>query len=149
MLRISKIADYGTKVLLAMVAQPSQIYSSAELAESTHVSPPTVSKLLKLLAKGGILTSQRGSQGGYQLARPADSINLAEVVSILDGEIAMTECDKQMGCCEMEADCNVKDNWLVISSVIHDVLQNISLQQMMQPIVPNELPVKFYKRVPL
>lgn len=147
MLCISKITDYGTKVLLAMVEKPTYLYSSVELAECTHVGQPTVRKILKLLTKGGVLTSQRGSQGGYQLARDASSISLAEVVSILDGEIAMTECDKHMGCCELEADCSVKDNWSVISSVIHDVLQNISLQQMMQPILPQELPVKFYKRV--
>ena len=146
MLRISKIADYGTKVLLAMVEKPTYLYSSAELAECTHVNQPTVSKILKLLTKGGVLTSKQGSQGGYQLARDADNINLAEVVGILDGEIAMTECDKHMGCCDMEADCSVKDNWSVISSVIHDVLQNISLQQMLQPILPKEIPVKFYKR---
>jgi FeS assembly SUF system regulator len=145
MLRISKLADYGTKVALAMVEDPERLYAASELAVATKVSLPMVSKILKQLAKHGILKSQRGSQGGYQFARPVAEISLADIVRILDGEIAMTECEQHMGCCEMESHCNVKDNWSVISQVIYDVLQNITLQQMHQPMLARDIPIKFYK----
>jgi FeS assembly SUF system regulator len=145
MIRISKIADYGTKMLLAMHALPEHMFSAAELAEKTQVSQPTVSKVLKLLTKAGLLSSQQGSQGGYLLAKSADDISLADIVNILDGEIAMTECEKAQGSCAIEADCEVKDNWMTISKVIANVLQNISLQQMCRPLNRNEIPLTFYK----
>lgn len=132
--------------MLAMVENPEGLYTATDLAKSTHVRLPTVSKILKLLTKGGLLTSQRGSQGGYQLAMPAHEISLAKIVSVLDGEIAMTDCEKNMGCCEIEADCQVKSNWSVVSHVIEDVLKNISLQQMFEPLVAKDIPVTFYKR---
>ena len=148
MLRISKIADYGTKVMLAMAERPNYLCAATELAEVTHISLPTVSKILKILLKGKLLTSQRGSQGGYQLAKTADAITLAQIVRVLDGDIAMTECEQEMGCCQIEDSCNVKGNWSVISHIIVDVLQNISLAQMSKPIKSLDIPVKFYQRVP-
>lgn len=146
MIRISKIADYGTKMLLAMHAVPEHLFSAAELADKTQISQPTVSKVLKLLTKAGLLISQQGSQGGYRLAKAAEDISLADIVNILDGDIAMTECDKGQGCCAIEADCEVKDNWMMISKVIQNVLQSISLQQMCRPLNTNEIPLTFYKR---
>lgn len=148
MLRISKIADYGTKIMLAMAESPHyRLCAATELAESTHISLPTVSKILKLLLKGDLLISQRGSQGGYQLARTPEEITLAQIVSVLDGEIAMTECEQQMGCCQIEDNCNVKGNWAIISNIIVDVLRNISLAQMSKPIQKDDIPLKFYQRV--
>lgn len=147
MIRISKLADYGTKLMLAMAEQPEKLHKASELAHTTKVTSPTVSKLLKLLSKAGLLTSQQGSQGGYQLQRAASDINLAEIVAVLDGDIAMTQCNSNIGCCELEADCNVKGNWSVISRVVDDVLRNISLQQMLKPIDTNEIELKFFKRV--
>lgn len=146
MLRISKIADYGTKIMLAMAESQHRLYAATELAELTHISLPTVSKVLKLLLKGNLLISQRGSQGGYQLAKAPQEITLAQIVRILDGDIAMTECEQRIGCCQIEDSCNVKDNWSVISNIIVDVLQNISLAQMSKPIQSNDIPLKFYQR---
>lgn len=143
MLRLSKIADYGTKIMLAVSVKPNCWCAASSLAVETKVSLPMVIKVLKMLSKGGLLVSQLGSQGGYRLARSADSINLAEIVRVLDGDIAMTECQQQQGCCQIEAHCNVKDNWLVISHVIINVLQNISLAQMSQPIRAAQIPLTF------
>ena len=140
MLRLSKIADYGTKIMLAVAAKPNSWSAASSLATETKVSLPMVIKVLKMLSKGNLLISQRGSQGGYRLARSADIINLAEIVKVLDGDIAMTECQQQQGCCQIEAYCNVKGNWLVISHVIINVLQNISLAQMSQPIQATKFP---------
>jgi DNA-binding IscR family transcriptional regulator len=57
----------------------------------------------------------------------------------------MTECEQATGCCEIAEDCNVKENWSVISQVIAGVLKNISLQQMAAPLTGSEVPLKFYK----
>jgi FeS assembly SUF system regulator len=133
--------------MLEMVLQPDALHTASGLAEKTRLSLPTVSKILKILTKGKLLNSQRGSQGGYQLALAAQDISLAQIVAVLDGEISMTECKQHPGCCEVETNCNVKENWSVISQVIQDVLQNVSLQQMCKPISAAEVPLKFFKRV--
>ena len=71
MIRLSRLADYSIVILTAMSGQGEPIFSAQVLAEKTNISLPTVSKILKLLSKAGLLMSTRGSRGGYQLARPA------------------------------------------------------------------------------
>ncbi len=71
MLRISKLTDYGTVILACLAGAPDQRLTATEVAERTRLGLPTVSKLLKNFHRAGLLTSTRGSRGGYQLARPA------------------------------------------------------------------------------
>ena len=68
MLRISKLTDYGTVILACLASQADRQWTAAEVAERTRVGLPTVSKLLKKLQRSGLVTSTRGSHGGYKLA---------------------------------------------------------------------------------
>ena len=134
MLKISKLADYGTSLLLLIAQDSSAVYTAKQLAEESKLALPTVSKILKILAKGKLLVSLRGSQGGYQLAVPAEQINLAQIVRLFDGEIGMTDCQHHRSACEIEAFCATKNNWSVITRAVFSVLQSISLEQMLKPI---------------
>lgn len=142
MLRISKLADYGTKVLLVMVEQSDKRFTATELAASSKLPLPTVSKILKLLAKAKLLMSTRGSHGGYKLAYLPDQISLAQIVNAVDGAIAMASCE-QSGCCDFDGDCELKGNWSVVSQAVTAVLQSISLQQMSQPMQTRDIPIQF------
>jgi FeS assembly SUF system regulator len=147
MLKISKLADYGTTLLLIMAEHPEQIYTASQLSEITSISIHTVSKLLKLLLKKKLLVSQRGSQGGYHLNKPPQNISMAEIVTALDGDIAMTECVNHVGTCTVEKKCGLKNHWSMISRSIENILKEISLQSMLAPMNYQESPVKFYKKV--
>ncbi len=68
MLRISKLTDYGTVLLAHLAANPADVCSAADVASATGIALPTVSKLLKSLARAGLVTSTRGANGGYRLA---------------------------------------------------------------------------------
>ena len=81
MLRISKLTDYGTVLLAHLAANQASVCSAAEVAEATGVALPTVSKLLKLLARAGLVTSTRGSNGGYRLSRGPHEISAADVIA--------------------------------------------------------------------
>ncbi len=77
MLRISKLTDYGTVILACLATPPERRHTAAEVAERTRLALPTVSKLLKSFHRAGLVTSVRGSHGGYQLSRPAAEISAA------------------------------------------------------------------------
>lgn len=149
MLRLSKMADYGTVVLTAMVREPDRSRSAAEIAATVRVPVPTVSKILKILARGGLVTSLRGAKGGYLLSRPADRISMAEIIHVMDGPIGMTECSVTPGLCIQETGCAVRANWQRINTAVIGVLQGITLDQMVQPVanaMPNATTV--LKRAP-
>ena len=91
MLRVSKLADYGT-IIMVYLASTQFPCSAREIARNTHLSLPTVSKLLKRLTKVGLLFSVRGANGGYELGKSAQDISLAEVIYAIDVPKGLTEC---------------------------------------------------------
>lgn len=134
MLRISKLTDYGTLILTHMARDPARVFSAAGLADALGLGVPTVSKVLKTLGRGALVTSQRGAQGGYSLARPPQQISVAEIIDALEEHpFGLTECSASSGLCNMEDGCRIRDNWLRINKVVRHALQDVSVADMIQP----------------
>lgn len=133
MLRISKMTDYA---ILAMVelARSGGKLSAQRLAERVGVETPTVSKVLKLLAHSGLVTSSRGAMGGYRVARDVGDINVAQIIAAIEGPIAMTECSVEEGLCSVEHNCSMRSNWQRISVAVSKALQRVSLAEMTTPM---------------
>lgn len=134
MLRISKLADYGTMVLAHLAQHPDQSHNAKSIAGKTRLQLPTVSKILKILAQQSLVTSQRGVLGGYRLAQPASQISLAQIIQAMDGGIALTTCGHGTGLCHVQDVCTIQHNWLVISQSIHDALSAVSLADVLKPL---------------
>ncbi len=139
MLRISKLTDYGTVVMAYLASHPDQGHAAKEISEQTHIALPTVSKLLKLLAKSGLLVAQRGAKGGYSLAMPATDISLSQIINALEGDIALTACSHSNGSCAVEKQCALRSNWRTITDVLRETLSEISLVQIINPIAPSQI----------
>ncbi len=111
MVILSKLADYGVIVVTHLAeTAPAQV-NAVHLAAETRLPPATVAKVLKLLAKAGIVSALRGAAGGYRLARPAREISVAEVVGAIDGAVALTECAHAAGPCERLDFCSTRPHW--------------------------------------
>ena len=130
MIRLSRVADYGI-VLMTELARLGTSRATPELAERTRIAQPMAGKILKALAREGLLQSQRGAKGGYQLARPASLITVAEVIEALDGPIALTACvEHGSGECGIEAICPARSNWHRINAAMREALDGISIAEM-------------------
>ena len=134
MLRISKLADYGTVIMNYLALHPEGVFSAAQIAQHTHVTAPTVSKLLKLLLEAGLVYSVRGAEGGYRLSSPAEEISLIQVISAIDGSPNLTECCTPSSLCAQEAVCGVKSNWQAINHFIMNLLEGLSIADMARPL---------------
>lgn len=134
MFKLGKLTDYGTVVMTALAARPDALRNAHDLAAETHVAAPTVSKLLKQLVKSGLIESIRGAHGGYRLARKPEQITVADVVSALEGPIALTQCAVHDGGCSIESHCGVRGNWRLINTAIRQALESVTLAQMAEPM---------------
>jgi len=138
MLRVSKLTDYATVVMTVLAGLVASrgvdaVISAQDLAEHAHLELPTVSKLLKQLAHANLVVSFRGVNGGYRLARAAERITVAEVVTAREGRIGMTECSAQAGLCGHEPHCGVRVNWQRINQAIAQALSGVTLADMVKP----------------
>ena len=135
MLRMSKLADYGTVVMTYLAQEPERVQSALEISSAVGLELPTVSKLLKMLSHGKLLVSQRGSKGGYMLARNPRGISLAEIIDAIEGyPMGLTECSSVHGLCTRESSCSVRTNWQRISQVIRDTLRQVTLADLARPL---------------
>jgi len=129
------MADYGVILMVQLARMPVQVTTAADLADSTALPAPTVSKLLKHLARAGLLDSHRGPTGGYAIARRPSEITVADIVSAVEGPIALTECMTSEGAvCEIEALCPTRTNWRQINDALVEALDNVSLADMAKPV---------------
>lgn len=135
MLRISKMADYGTIILTAMAKEPERTQSAAEIVSLTGLPVPSVSKLLKRFVREGLVLSLRGAKGGYKLSRSPAEISTAQILQAIDGPIGVTECSAHPGSCHHEVGCQVRANWQVVNRAMLGALEQITLKQMTQPLV--------------
>jgi FeS assembly SUF system regulator len=139
MLRISRLTDYGTMILVHLAARPDYVCSASDVAAHTRLALPTVQKLLKLLARGDLVRSVRGAEGGYALARPASTISAAAILAVLEGPLGLTECSTDAHQCEHEAGCQVSSGWQKLDRAIRRALDDISLADLAEP--PREFPM--------
>ncbi len=132
------MTDYGVVILSCFVAgTPSSVWKATKIANCTLLPLPTVSKILKLLAKGGVLESHRGVQGGYSMSRYADEITVADIVRSIDGPVALTECvdveDDESGC-SVESLCPMRGGWDALNQRVNSVLESVSLREIAAPV---------------
>ena len=80
------------------------------------------------LAAAGLLTSARGTGGGFRLARDPAAISLAEIIEAVEGPIAMTSCvEHGRHDCALEADCRVRPHWTAVNGAVKGALGGVSL----------------------
>lgn len=142
MLRMSKLTDYGTVVMTFLARESDRLHAASEIAGQIQVAAPTVSKILKILAREGLVVSHRGAKGGYSLARAAGEISMVEIIDALEGPVGLTECGSSPGLCEQESSCSVRANWQRINVAVRQALAGVTLAEMAQPTYVVRPPVK-------
>ena len=144
MLRLSKLADYAV-VVLVRLARGESVQTSPGIAAVTGLPEPTVAKVLKALAAGGLVGSQRGARGGYRLTRPLASIQVADVIAAIDGPVHLTACvEGSRSSCEAEHVCSCRGGWDQVNDVVMQALATISIADIAihrvrsEPVTPAE-----------
>lgn len=134
MFKISRLTDYGVVILRYLAENSSGAAEPRSARDLAHVSGlplPTVSKLLKLMAKHKLVNAKRGALGGYELSETTASISLLRLIEIFEGPPAMTSCmSERMHKCQIDSFCPQKGNWQMVHLKIAQVLHEISLDEL-------------------
>ena len=133
-MRLTSLADYAVVMMAAAARHGGDARLSASLlAGETGVPLPTAQKLMGRLASAGLLSSARGTGGGFRLAREAAGISLADIIEAVEGPIAMTTCvDDKRSDCALEGNCLVKPHLGAVNGVVRGALQGVSLATLAQ-----------------
>lgn len=145
MLKLSKKADYALLALQYMASvqygelSNARVVNTKEIAEEHHIPVELLAKVLQTLAKHDIIESQNGPKGGYVLARDPKSITIAQVLESIEGPLGITDCyhDKEHAPCEQLDRCNIRTPLYRVQESIHQLLNSMSIEDMMigQPLI--------------
>jgi len=142
MIRLSRLTDYAVALLSLMGKGDSALlWAAPDVTQQSGLPLPTVSKILKLLAKSGLVTAHRGAAGGYRLARPVAQISIADVIEAMDGPIALTDCSEGSAhvSCNVENICPMSQGWNKVNRAVRLTLSNMSLAELSAPARPLEI----------
>ena len=89
-------------------------------------------QLLGNLRRAGLVTTVRGAQGGYQLAKAPEAITVGDIIDATEGPLSISECISDEGCCHRSGECRTRRVWEYLSNSINGLLQSISLRDMLE-----------------
>ena len=131
MIKLNRMTDYGVMITVHVCRGGNNISTAPSLSLTTGLPLPTVSKILKKLAKKQIITSHRGVNGGYSRRRPLSQISVAEMIEALDGPVVLTACvEGAEDSCNVESLCPVSGGWNRVNKAIRNTLEEISLEEL-------------------
>jgi Rrf2 family protein len=125
-MRISAKVDYAIRAMAELAAAPGLV-TAEQLASAQSIPPKFLESILSQLRSSGLVSSQRGSAGGYQLARPANEISIADVIRELEGPIATVRGVRPDELEYQGSAAGLRDVWLELRTQIRAVLEHTTL----------------------
>jgi Rrf2 family protein len=130
-MRITRTADYGVRLMTRLAIEPlGTRMTVAALAKDCQSTVAFTGKILQRLVAARLLVSHRGFDGGFELARAADSITLLDIVTALDGQLCINDCMPSGVGCDRVASCAAHDVWLRAQEALASVLGGKSLDRL-------------------
>lgn len=130
-MKLSSRTRYGVRAMLELAInfgpKPVQL---RVIAQRQEISVKYLEQLMSILKSAGFVRSIRGARGGYILAKPPEQIKLNELVRALEGPVVTVECVVSENVCARVADCIARDLWVKLDRAIQNVLESVTLQDL-------------------
>ena len=131
---VSTKGRYALRVMIELAGSPRDEYRPLkEMAERQQISMKYLEAIAALLNRAGLVRSQRGKDGGYQLTRPAREITVGEILRAAEGTLAPVACPSLGGnACQRAEECLTLPLWQALDKKIDDYLSTVTLEDLLQ-----------------
>lgn len=137
-MKLSTKGKYGLKAMFELaLSSNGEPVSLKYIAKKQGISDQYLEQIFSILKKAGLVKSVRGAQGGYYISKEASEITVADILKVLEGDMAFTECLLDKDLCENFDSCATKYVWAKVKESIEEVTNSISLQDMIDDYKSN------------
>lgn len=132
-MKISTKGRYALRMLLDLAEHKNSGYIPLkEIANRQNISKKYLEQIVGILNQSGMLRTNRGYQGGYMLAQPAEQYTVGQVLRITEGNLSPVACmETEPNLCERSAQCKTLPVWRGLNRVITEYLDSITLQDIL------------------
>ncbi len=139
-MRVSAKADYAIRAAAELAATDPTVPLKAErIADAQAIPIKFLETILLELKNAGIVRSQRGPDGGYALAQPADRINLADVIRAVDGPLANVRGDRPENTSYSGAAKPLTQVWIAVRAALRQILEHTTLADLAAGSLPDRV----------
>ncbi len=139
-MRMSAKAEYATRAMVQMAAaEPGQLLKAEDLAAAQDIPPHFLIDIISDLRAGRLVRSHRGREGGYELARAADTISLADVLRCIDGPLASVRDISLDDLPYRGPTSALTDVWKALRASMRSVLEETSLAEVASGKLPDHV----------
>ena len=132
-MKLSTKGRYGLRAMVDLgIYSEREPVSISSIAQRQQISDRYLEQLIGKLKKAGLVSSSRGAQGGYQLAHAPEAITVGDIIDATEGPLNISECISDEGCCSLSGQCRTSRVWEYLSNSINNVLQSITLRDMLE-----------------
>lgn len=133
-MKLSAKVEYGVRAMAVLAFHhQSGPLSLRKIAEQEAISLKFLEQIFPDLRRAGLITSVRGSKGGYLLSRPPNQIKVGDIVRAVEGPITPVNClsdEEGDSCCHRRECCLTRQVWEKLRDKINDVLDEVSLNEL-------------------
>ena len=137
-MKLSTRGKYGLYAMYYLAQHSGEGPQPLQNIATIGVPKLYLEQLLGNLRREGLISSVRGAQGGYQLARDASEITLLDIVDAMEGPIELSECASAEGNCHKSGTCPVRWVWQRVTESINQELEKIKLSDMLNQTCESE-----------
>ena len=132
-MKLSTLGRYGARAMLDLAVHENESpVLLKDIAERQNVSEKYLEHIFASLRKVGLVKSVRGAKGGYYLAKRPKEIKLLDIISALEGSIAIVHCVEDPSRCKRVKHCVTRDVWSQLREAFENILNSITLEDMAQ-----------------
>jgi Rrf2 family protein len=140
MLKISRTTDYGLLAAVFLARKGAEVITTREIAKFYRLPVPMVSKVLKVLHEGGVVTSHRGVGGGYSFDGDPEVVTLGRLLEVLEGPWNLVECETLdaggHATCSIRVGCPSRGFMFGINMAIKTAFEQVSLADLVRGSLP-------------
>ncbi len=128
MLKLSTKARYAMRAMIELALhEGAGTVQLRAVAQAQRLSPKYLEQLTIPLRHAGLIQTERGPRGGYELARPASTITALEVVEAVEGPVNLLDCIERTAACDRTGACAARDLWMRVNESISRALAETTL----------------------
>ena len=135
-MRISAKADYAIRALVELAAAGDGPVKAERIAQAQEIPLKFLENIMADLRQAGLLRSQRGTEGGYWLTRPATEINLAQVIRAVDGPLANVRGRRPEEVEYGGSAAGLREVWVAVRASLRGVLEQVTLADVARGELP-------------
>ncbi|MEZ0392233.1 MAG: Rrf2 family transcriptional regulator [Pseudobdellovibrionaceae bacterium] len=130
--KLNRKLEYSLMALKHMSRKTSgELTSAKEVSDSYQAPFDATARVMQIMAQNGILKSEQGVNGGYQITKDLSKVTLQDLIEVIQGPTQIAKCIHKEEACELQSSCNIISPVQTLNQKLNDFYKNLTLKELL------------------